>query len=226
MLTIKPETFAFLEALSANNKKDWFSEHRADYEAHWLDEAKRFVADLGPVMSQLDPPHMSEAKINGSIRRINRDVRFSQDKSPYNPRLHLVFYTGHHAQKSPAIHIVVQPDGVGMGAGQWSLTKDELARYYEAVIDAKSGQALEALVSDCEAKGLRLTDESLKRLPRGMPEDTGRDTFLKRKGLVVLTGDQHLDPAGLSNETEFLRLIETVANLNSWLCKHVYDGPS
>lgn len=226
MLTVMPETFSYLQALSANNNKDWFTAHREDYEAYWLEEAKRIVMDLSSMMSQLDPPHLSEPKINGSIRRINRDVRFSQDKSPYNPRLHLVFYTGHHAQKSPAIHIVVQPEGVGMGVGQWSLTKDELGRYYEAVIDAGSGQALEMLVSDCEAKDLHLTDESLKRLPRGLPDDTGRDRFLKRKGLVVLTGDNHLKSSVLSNKTEFRGLIETLAALNKWLCDHVYHAPS
>ena len=49
------ETVAFLQALSANNNKPWFDEHRSDYEAFWLDPARAFVDAMGERLEEIVP---------------------------------------------------------------------------------------------------------------------------------------------------------------------------
>ncbi|NND18401.1 MAG: DUF2461 family protein, partial [Silicimonas sp.] len=90
------ETFDFLRDLSRNNSKDWFDANRDRYEAHWKAAALDFIADISADMAALSPPLAAQPKLNGSLRRINRDVRFSKDKSPYTARLHMIFWAGGH----------------------------------------------------------------------------------------------------------------------------------
>ena len=135
-------TCAFLADLEQNNHKEWFEDNRKRYEREWLEPAKEYVAGLSSIMAGLTPSHQGEPKINKSIRRINRDVRFSNDKTPYDPRLHMVFWTGSHPTRSPAIHIVLHPAHAGMGAGHWAMTPDQLQNYRHAVCQDTSGAQL------------------------------------------------------------------------------------
>lgn len=86
------ETLAFLRGLAENNTKAWFEAHRADYQAHYVEPALAFVAALGPRLQQIAPGAQFEPRINGSLFRINRDVRFSADKSPYKHHIDLWFW--------------------------------------------------------------------------------------------------------------------------------------
>ena len=181
------DTFDFLNDLAANNTKDWFNASRARYEACWLAPAQGFITALEPLVSAFAPPHTARPKINGSIRRIFRDVRFSADKTPYDPRLHMVFWCGGHPNRSPALHLVLHRDGFGCGAGQWALTPAQLAGYRAAVCDGKSRAGLLAALDKAQARGCTLTPESLKRLPAGFDIVAGHETLLRRKSLVVRT---------------------------------------
>jgi uncharacterized protein (TIGR02453 family) len=88
------ETVRFLDGLRSHNKKVWFDAHREDYEQAFLAPAQAFVAALGPRLRKLVPEVHVEPRVNGSIMRINRDVRFSKDKTPYKDHLDLWFWTG------------------------------------------------------------------------------------------------------------------------------------
>ena len=211
------ETFQFLADLAKNNSKAWFDDNRSRYEDHWLEPAKDFVIDWNSFMDGLSPVHKCSPKVNGSIRRINRDVRFSKDKTPYSPKIHLVFWCGDHPNRSPAIHVVVHPDRLGMGVGQWAMTADELAAFRSGVADNKRGAQLSNLVEDLKAEGLTLTSESLKRLPSGVPDGTGRDTFFKRKGLVLTTGDNSMPLSILKDRAGLERIFTKMARIDRWL---------
>jgi uncharacterized protein (TIGR02453 family) len=81
----------FLAGFAANNRRDWYEDNKERFRALCVEPALDLVAALAPVAEALTPPHRAEARLNGSLRRIHRDVRFSRDKTPYDPRIHLVF---------------------------------------------------------------------------------------------------------------------------------------
>ncbi len=181
------ETFSFLKDLRDNNAKAWFDANRDRYEAHWKAPALAFIDEVSGEMAALDPPLKAEARLNGSLRRINRDVRFSKDKSPYAPRLHLVFWHGGHPNRSPGMHFVLDPDGVGCGAGQWGLEPTRLATLRDRIVSDPS--SLTRALDSAETVGCRLGDPDLMRLPKGY-EATGRTAELLRyKGFVARTHD-------------------------------------
>jgi uncharacterized protein (TIGR02453 family) len=85
-------TITFLSGLSETNTKEWFEGNRDVYEAGYVEPARRFVESMGPRLKQVSPGVKYEPKINGSISRINRDVRFSKDKRPYKDHLDIWFW--------------------------------------------------------------------------------------------------------------------------------------
>ena len=216
-MTFTSDTFAFLSDLTANNAKSWFDAHRERYQSAWLDPARAFVADWAAFMAGLRPPHRAEPRVNGSIRRINRDVRFAKDKAPYDPKIHLVFWCGDHPNRSPAIHVVVRSDQLNLGTGQWAMTPQDLARYRARVEDDDDGGRLAALIGGLETDGFSLAGAALKRLPKGTRQDTGRDQLLKRKGLVLTTGKAPLSLCALEDREMLKDRFARMAAVNAWL---------
>lgn len=193
-MAFSQDTFRFLTDLEANNSKDWFDAHRADYEAHWKEAALDFIADISSDVAARDPALRAEAKLNKSLRRINRDVRFSKDKSPYAARLHMVFWSGDHPNRSPGVHIVLNSHGVGYGAGQFGLEPAALKRIRERIVSAE-GDALLAAFDAAAAVGCRVGEPDLARLPKGFEAEGPRATLLRYKSFVARTHDEDA-PAG------------------------------
>lgn len=189
------ETFAFLAGLEANNSRDWLEANRASYEAHWKDAALSFIADVSERMAALKPPLAAEPRLNGSLRRINRDVRFSSDKSPYNPRLHMIFWHGAHPNRSPAVHFVLDSSGIGYGAGQFGLEPAKLAAFRQRIVDRRDGDALIAALDEAEKIGCRMGEPELARLPQGFEAKGRRAELLRHKAIVARTFEQRADPS-------------------------------
>jgi uncharacterized protein (TIGR02453 family) len=87
-------TAKFLRGLSKNNEKAWFEAHRGDYQTGYVEPALAFVEAIGPRLQKISPSISFEPKINGSLFRINRDVRFAKDKRPYKDHIDLWFWHG------------------------------------------------------------------------------------------------------------------------------------
>ena len=180
------DTIPFLAELTLNNEKAWFDENRARYEAAWLEPAKLFVEALGPKLKKLSPTVGYEAKINGSLRRINRDTRFSNDKSPYKTHLDLWFWDGEDvAAWGPGFWFRLTTKQVMIGAGLHSFEPPLLAKYRKAVADPKKGPELERAIAAVEKKGLKVGGEQYKRVPKGFDPDHPRAQRLKHGALYA-----------------------------------------
>ena len=217
---VTQNTFRFLTDLRDNNDKSWFEENRNRYEADWLGAASSFVNAVADDLHRLTPPHQSVAKINKSIRRINRDVRFSADKSPYNAQLHLVFWTGGQPNKSPALHLVFHPDRVGYGVGQWMMTPQALEAFRSAVLDKAKFKSLKSAVKKAEDVGCTLQPAELKKVPQDFEGSDEQNEFLKRKSLVCRTMDHAGAPEdfyGQAGIDRFIDIARSLAPINGWL---------
>jgi uncharacterized protein (TIGR02453 family) len=90
------ESFAFFQELSRHNNKGWFDQNRARYEKHLTGAFRALLETLSPFLLTLDPQFEISGKTNGNFSRINRDIRFSKDKSPYKPNYYLYVYDRRH----------------------------------------------------------------------------------------------------------------------------------
>jgi uncharacterized protein (TIGR02453 family) len=180
------QTLRFLEGLRANNDKEWFEAHRADYEAHFLAPARAFAEALAPRLRKIDRDVVVEPRVNGSIMRINRDIRFSKDKSPYKDHLDLWFWTGDRkGWNSSGFFFRLTPERLILGAGMHHFEPEALARYRKAVLDPKRGAALAKLAESLRAAGYVVGEEAYKKVPAGAPADHPRAALLRHGGLHV-----------------------------------------
>ncbi|MEO0915410.1 MAG: DUF2461 domain-containing protein [Pseudomonadota bacterium] len=191
------ETFTYLRELEDNNSKAWFEENRDRYETYWKSAGLDFIAGLSDRMVELQPSLRAEPRLNGSLRRINRDVRFSKDKSPYNARLHIVFWAGDHPNRSPGVHLVLQSDGVGYGAGQWGIEPERLRELRTRIVKETGGETLGKALDAAAIVGCTMGAPALARLPKGFSVDDERAQYLRYKGFVARTHDTLADQSVL-----------------------------
>lgn len=85
------ECFRFFGDLGRNNRKEWMDENRARYRACVVEPFRRLCDELTPAVKRLDPNFVVSGRTNENFSRINRDIRFANDKSPYRTQMYLKF---------------------------------------------------------------------------------------------------------------------------------------
>lgn len=181
-------TLAFLSGIGANNEKAWFEAHRDLYTEGYVEPARAFVERMGPQLRALSPDVQFEAKINGSIGRVNRDTRFSRDKQPYKDHLDIFFWHGERkGWNQPGFFLRVMPEAVWMGSGMHHFDSEGLTRYRDAVVDERSGRALEDAVNTVKAAGdYAVGGMPRKTVPRGYDKAHPRAAYLLWEGLPAM----------------------------------------
>jgi uncharacterized protein (TIGR02453 family) len=181
------ETFAFLEGITKNNEKAWFEANRDLYEAGYVAPARAFVETVGPMLRSISPGVQFEPKINGSIGRVNRDIRFSKDKRPYKDHLDLWFWHGDKkGWNNPGFYLRLMYHSVYIGVGMHSFEGDLLEAFRQSVIHPRSGKALLAAVAKVEGAGdYKVEGRTRKIPPRGYEADPDRAAYLLNEGLYA-----------------------------------------
>jgi uncharacterized protein (TIGR02453 family) len=213
------ETVRFLAGLRAHNEKAWFDAHRADYEACYLAPAQAFVEALEPRLRKIEPDVKAEPRVNGSIMRVNRDIRFSKDKSPYKDHMDLWFWTGDRkGWDSSGFFFRLTPDRLLLGAGMHGFQPPALARYREAVLDPKHGAALARVVAALRKAGYDVGTEAYKKVPSGVAADHPRAALLKHSGLHAGWEGKHPRELGTPKFVDFVSAcFKAIAPIHRWL---------
>lgn len=218
------ETLTFLRALRQNNNKEWYHGHAADYQAHYVQPAKAFVAAAGVALKSFAPDINAEPRIPGSIFRVNRDIRFSKDKTLYKDHLDFWFWEGERKQAVSGFFVRVSPDYVGIGAGCHGFDAERLATFRHAVGNAKTGGTLTKTAAQLEGAGYALGGTHYKRPPKGIDATGPAARFLLHKALFVYTDTKAAvattKDAMLATCVDHWR---TLAPLHRWLIANVQD---
>lgn len=121
------DTLLFLMELAVNNNKGWFDENRDRYREVLRRPMEELAAALGTFMLSIDP--LLEVNPARTISRINRDIRFSKDKSPYRANMWIAFKRDYLDWKEePVYFFEIFPDYYRFGMGFYSIPKETLYR--------------------------------------------------------------------------------------------------
>ena len=185
---LQTSTFKFLKDLKKNNNKPWFDKNRKEYETAKAD----FISFIQAVIDK-------HVKTNDSIKnllakdclfRINRDVRFAKDKSPYKTNMGAsINKGGRKAENSAGYYFHLEPGGVFTGGGIWMPMPDELKKVrqeidynftdFKKIIAAKKFKTVYGeLSSNPEYK--------LSRVPKGYDPENPAAEFLKLKSYIAM----------------------------------------
>ncbi|NLF42059.1 MAG: DUF2461 domain-containing protein [Bacteroidales bacterium] len=128
------EYIEFFKELAFNNNKEWFDLNRNRYEEYVKVPFKAFVTELLLRLRQHDQSLMPD--VAQALFRINRDIRFSKDKTPY--KLHCGALIGRFGRKSleyPSYYFEFRADGVMIASGAYFPGKDFIERIRYQIID-------------------------------------------------------------------------------------------
>lgn len=185
---ILPSTLKFLKDLKKNNNKPWFDAHRKEYEA-----AK---SDFGQFIQTVIDKHgknddtISHLKAKDCLFRINRDVRFSKDKSPYKTNMGAYINRGGKKSLYGGYYFHCEPGQSFVGGGLWMPMPPELSKVrqeidynlanFKKIISSKKFKSVyEGISHDAEY--------TLSRVPKGYEADNPAAEYLKLKSFVAMS---------------------------------------
>ncbi|NTW55998.1 MAG: DUF2461 domain-containing protein [Chlorobiaceae bacterium] len=181
---ITESTLSFLAGLKSSNDRNWFEQHRKEYQtayADFFDMAAHLIASVSSfdhsiAMSGLDP--------KSCIMRINRDIRFSKDKSPY--KTNFFVFINREGKKSPygGYYFSLEPGASFGGAGIYMPEPPALDRVRRE-IDLHFGE-WQSIVSEKKfvshfPDGVQPSGK-LSRPPKGFDASRPALEYLKYKG--------------------------------------------
>jgi uncharacterized protein (TIGR02453 family) len=181
------QTFAFLSSLADNNTREWFEEHKLEYEDFVRSPALDFISDMEDEMPAISKHFRAlPKKVGGSLMRVQRDTRFSPDKTLYKTNIGIHFR--HEVGKdvhAPGYYVHIEPGECFVGVGLWRPDADALFRIREAILK-KSEAWVKARDDKAFGKQFSLEGDSLANAPRGFARDHPLVDDLKRKDFIGL----------------------------------------
>ena len=178
------ELFEFLRELKENNDREWFKANKGRYD-------RLHKTHVGIVQELINRIALFDSEIAGldaksCIYRIYRDIRFSNDKTPYKTHFG-AYMTGCGGRTSPygGYYLHIEPDNSFLSGGVWCPEPKMLKKLRQDIYNN-----VEEFVEILENKRFKqifgsLEGETLQRMPDGFPKDCPYDYILKHKSFVV-----------------------------------------
>lgn len=181
-------TLDFLKKLHQNNDRDWFKEHKKEYEAAREEFSVLVTALLEHFTHKIDPA-FSTLTAKECIFRLNRDVRFSKDKTPYKTYFSAVLHPDGRKTEKPIFYLHIAPnDNSFLAIGVYQPNKDYIKKIREE-IDYNADE-LKEIFDKKEFKTYfegfsEMENGVLKTAPRGYPKDHPNIELLRFKHFIV-----------------------------------------
>ncbi|WP_299433472.1 DUF2461 domain-containing protein [uncultured Aquimarina sp.] len=200
----------FFEELSKNNHKEWFHANKKRYEASVKKPFEVFIGKMIQEIQKYDPKLEIEPK--DCILRINKDIRFSKEKSPYN--LHYTAFVSRGGRKDksvPGMFLRFSPEMVGVMGGCFGISKEQLHNV-RTKID-RDPAAFRKLIEDSDfvQKFGEIKGRALKRIPKEWKEAYKKEPLIANKQFYFV-GEEA--PSLITSES----LIEEL--MNYWKVMH------
>ncbi|MGA3211535.1 MAG: TIGR02453 family protein [Terriglobales bacterium] len=176
----RSELFEFLLQLKRHNNREWFAKNKTRYQQLIVEPAMLFIGAAGPYLGKLSPHFVADPRPSrGSLFRIYRDTRFSNDKRPF--KTHVGMHFRHAKGKdvhAPGVYLHFEPGNCFVAAGIWHPDTPSLTRIRTAIC-SRPGDWKKA------SRKLELEGDTLKRPPRGFDPQHPFIEDLKRKDFIA-----------------------------------------
>jgi uncharacterized protein (TIGR02453 family) len=198
----------FFAGLERDNSKNYWTANKSIFE----NEIKEPMAALVDSLPERFQPF--------KVFRMNRDIRFSPDKSPYKTQ-----HGAAHETDGTVYYLHVDARGLMAACGAYMMAPDQLERYREAVAADATGRALQGILGDLSQRGIELghgMTEPLKTAPRGYPKDHPRVDLLRQK---AVSAHRRLSGASLRDGAALRKFVvdtfDACGPLNDWIRSNI-----
>lgn len=203
---LSKESIRFIDDLTANNNREWFLDNKIRYDkfkTNYQSLVADFLAEIKPLDASLDL-----LEVKNCTFRINRDIRFSKDKTPYKNHLGIWMTSGVKGTNRAGYYIHIGKSESFIAAGCYSPEAEDLKKIRKEI--AFFYDDLEEIVSEKSfKKQFDSLDQSnsLKNAPKNFEKDHPAIEFLKLKSFVAMQKFDYTE----ATKKDFVK--ETVAKL-------------
>jgi uncharacterized protein (TIGR02453 family) len=182
---IQKAMFDFLNKLKKNNNKEWFDKNRPTYESAKKD-FQTFINELIVSSSKFDAS-IKHLEAKNCMFRINRDIRFSNDKTPYKTNMGASISPGGKKSFSAGYYIHLQPGASFLAGGMWQPPAPQLNAIRQE-IDYNSVE-FKKIITNKDFKryfGTLSDEDKLKTAPKGYDKIHPEIELLKHRSFIVV----------------------------------------
>jgi uncharacterized protein (TIGR02453 family) len=173
------DTLKFFKELARNNKSAWFNANRSRFEAAIKKPAHALMEDLLLGMKKVLP----EVR-QGKVMRINRDIRFSRDKSPYKTHVAMLLWDDKMQGRGACyLYFHLGGDKLIVGSGVHNFEDGHRAVFRQALVDPKKGAEFSRIVAKLGA--YQLGEKAYKKIPKGFDPAHKNAEYLLYNGMYV-----------------------------------------
>jgi uncharacterized protein (TIGR02453 family) len=201
---LEPQTIKFLKGLKKNNNKPWFDSHREQYEAARIDFSN-FIQLVIEALQKIDPT-ITGLTSRDCLFRINRDIRFSKDKTPYKSNFAASIKRGGKKSVFAGYYFSLKPGESFVGGGLWMPEAPNLKNFRQEI--DYNWDEFQGIIMDKKFKKLygdlyQGDDIRLSTMPKGYEADNPAGQYLKLKAFFAETPleDDELIKATLHKKT-------------------------
>ena len=217
METIKKSTFEFLNILKNNNNRDWFIKNRSLY-TNARDNFESFVQEIINKIIDFEPI-MKGLEVKSCVYRINRDIRFSNDKSPYKTHFGAFIVRGgkKNGDKFAGYYIHMEPGKSIIAGGAYMPPTPWLSAIREK-IDEEPERLIKIINNKDFIKYFgKIDGEKLKKAPKGYHTDHPNIDLLRFKNYLVV--NEVTDEFVLSEKyfSHIMNIIKAMKPFNDFL---------
>lgn len=212
------ELFKFFRELKVHNRREWFQANKDRYEEHVRRPFLAFIQAFAPHLRVITPHLVASARpVGGSLFKIQRDVRFAKDKTPYKTWVSARFY---HEQArdphTPGFYLHLEENDVYAAAGVWHPDTGSLDKIRGAIV--RRSQAWRAVVRREEfRRRAQFWGGRLKRPPSGYRADHPLIEDLKWKDFIVFKDFSNDDACSPNLMAKFIETCKLFAPFNKFL---------
>ena len=181
---LSKESLQFIDDLTANNNRDWFLDHKKRYEK-FKEDYQNLVAAFLAAMKPLDAT-LELLEVKNCTFRINRDIRFSKDKTPYKNHLGIWMSPGFKGSNRAGYYIHLGRNESFIAGGFYSpeavdlkKVRKEIAFFYDDLEEIVEEKSFKTIYGNLD------TTNSLKNAPKDYEKDHPAVEFLKLKSFTA-----------------------------------------
>lgn len=184
---IDSSTTGFISLLKKNNNKPWFDKNRDKYQAA-KNNFEEFVQELIKRISIFDDD-IKELQVKNCTFRINRDIRFSKDKTPYKSNMGAYLNKGGKKSLFGGYYFHLEPGGKSFaGGGVWMPQAPELKKIRQEIdyCFPEFKKTINGKPFKSQYSGLEMNEnDMLVNIPKGYEKDNPASEFLRLKSFVA-----------------------------------------
>ncbi|TAI47517.1 DUF2461 domain-containing protein [Flagellimonas allohymeniacidonis] len=214
---------SFFKELAKNNTKEWFHANKARYENDVKLPFLNLLEEVIPELMEWNNQIQTDPK--KALFRINRDIRFAKDKSPYHTIMKAGFSAGGKKSELPGFYLGIDAVHVHVGGGLFMVSTPLLKKVRHHI--AKNTDQLLGIVGDTNFQNAfgKLKGEKAKRLDKDLQPTAEKTDLIFHKQFYAMA-EFPLDPFYDSDalRDEILNHFEAIRPLNSFLNEALEEG--